>query len=80
MWTTVVGHSMSATSDRCSDNQGRGGKGKDVIRMCRPSSKMTVYCTAIPTPEQRGGGALLPDAPALLLEGMPCALTVRSSE
>ena len=37
--------------------------------------KMTDYCIAIPTLEQRGGGALSPDAPALPLEGMPYALT-----
>jgi len=39
--------------------------------------KMTDYCIAVPTPEQRGGGALFPDTPALLLEGMPYALTAR---
>ena len=35
----------------------------------------TDYCIAVPTLEQRGGGALFPDAPALLLEGVPYALT-----
>jgi len=39
MWTTMVGHNMSATSDRRSDSHGRGGKGKDVVRKCRPSSR-----------------------------------------
>jgi len=39
--------------------------------------KMTDYCIAVPTLEQRGGGTLFPDAPALLLEGMPHALTAR---
>jgi len=39
--------------------------------------EMTDYCIAVPTLEQRGGGALFPDAPALLLEGVPYALTAR---
>ena len=38
-WTTMVGHIMSAMSERRSENQGRGGKGEDVVQMCRPSSK-----------------------------------------
>jgi len=45
-----------------------------VVR--RPDT--TVYCTAVPTPEQRGGGVLFPDAPALLMKGMPYALNSSS--
>jgi len=39
MWTTMVGHNVSTASYRRLENQGRGGKGKDVVRMSCPSSK-----------------------------------------
>ena len=74
-WTTVVGHYMSATSDRRSENQRRGGRERTSSGYAIRRPKMTVYCTAVPTPEQRGGGALFPDTPALLMKGMPYALT-----
>jgi len=54
-----------------------GGKERTSSRGVVRRPKMTDYCIAVPTLEQRGGGALFPDAPALLLEGMPYALTAR---
>jgi len=52
-----------------------GGKERTSSGYVVRRPKMTVYCTAAPTPEQRGGGALFPDAPAPLMKGMPYALT-----
>jgi len=54
-----------------------GGKERTSSGCVVRRPRMTVYCTAVPTPEQRGGGALFPDAPALLMKGMPYALTAR---
>ena len=54
-----------------------GGKERTSSGSAVRRPEMTDYCIAVPTHEQRGGGALFPDAPALLLEGIPYALTAR---
>jgi len=73
MRTTMVGRGTIHNVRQTFKTEDEGGRERTSSGCAVRRPKMTVYYTAVPTPEQRSGGTLFPDAPALLLEGMPYA-------